>query len=172
MTKEELENYVPKGNIEGFPKGIISLMLDYQEEQGNPRDVSVFERRAVARQPDKGFEWDYTQEGWDFWHKVINNKNFNFFFEKYPKIDFNNLPKRQEPKRWRAENGRLYYFINFYIKDWFFSDETEDVNNPIDNINYNSGNYFSTEVEAEIIAQKLNTYMRQLIEEEHEHKRI
>ena len=44
MKIEELENYEPKGELEGFPKEIISRMLDCQEEQGNPRDVSVFER--------------------------------------------------------------------------------------------------------------------------------
>lgn len=243
MTKEELKNYSPKGELEGFPKEIIARMLECQKEQGNTKDISVFERQCAAGCFNKGFTWDKTKEGDIFWLEVIGAKNFNLFFEKYPKkdnsqyfrvgdkvlyyitnqigiikevkkhkfdngidvvvdfgdndickyvvnsntkrpfllhyredynydvIDFNNLPKRQNPKRWRAENGRLYYFVNFYIKDWFFSDETEDVGNPIDNINYNSGNYFSTEVEAEIIAQKLNSYMKQLIQEEHEHKK-
>lgn len=90
----------------------------------------------------------------------------------YDVIDFKNLPKRQEPKRWRAKKDGLYYFINFITKDWFFSDETKDDYDPIDNDNYNSGNYFRTEVEAEIIAQKLNSYFKQLIKEEHEHERI
>ena len=248
MTKEELKNYTPKGNLEGFPKEIIARMLECQEEQGSKRNVSIFEKRVVAGRFNEGFSWDKTQEGGFFWHKVINNKDFDFFFERYPKqnnqdnsqefkigdevidiitgqrgkiveigtndniifpiyvnfnegenyildgryytddkyprllhyrsdydysiIDFNNLPKRQETKRWRAEKDGIYYFVNFFTKDWFFSDETKDCyDDPIDNNNYNSGNYFRTEIEAEIIAQKLNTYLKRLIKEEHENEK-
>ncbi len=279
MTTKELENYEPKGNLEGFPKEIIAKMLDYQQEQGNARDVSVFERQCDATQYIKGFEWGDTQEGWDFWHKVITNKDFTSFFEKYPKqdyqesktakyvlvgdtvilsdytstqssveieiniteedsqefrigdkvidillkevgvvqdieyspfipyglsvefksglksytingcyipeyknphllhyrddydynvIDFNNLPKRQEPKRWRAKKEEVYHYIRFYLEGWFDTSATKENNWYYDNINYNSGNYFRTEVEAKIIAQKLNTHFKQLIQEEHE----
>ena len=246
MITEELKNYTPKGDLEGFPKEIIARMLECQEEQGNKRNVSIFEKRVVAGRFNDGFSWDKTQEGGFFWHKVINNKDFDFFFERrYPKkynpqdfrindkvydilrkevgvvqnivysssfiphgllvefksglksytingyyllnsknpqllhyredynydvIDFNNLPKRQEPKRWRAKKDGVYYFVNFFTKDWFFSDETKDDYDPIDNENYKSGNYFRTEIEGEIIAQKLNTYLKQLIKEEHEHE--
>ena len=38
-------------------------MLECQEEQGNPRDVSVFEKRCYAEQRNKGFHWDETKEG-------------------------------------------------------------------------------------------------------------
>lgn len=238
----DLENYEPKGELKGFPKEIITRMLDCQVEHGNPRDVSVFERLSAALQSNKGFSWDKTQEGNIFWHKVILHKNFNLFFEKYPKkdnkfkvgdevidiimglkgkihkistnddiaypvhvnfdeselytldgryyfddkhprllhyrddydynvIDFNNLPKRQLPKRWRAENGGIYYCVRFDAEGWSFADEIRDIYGYNDNANYNSGNYFRTEIEAEIIAQKLNSYMRQLIQEEHEHER-
>lgn len=240
MITEELENYTPKGDLEGFPKEIIARMLECQEEQGNPRDISIFEKIIVA-----GFTWSFTKEGSYFWNEVINYKDFDIFFERYPKqnnqdnsqefkvgdkvidiltgqrgkiieintnddnplpiyvsfskgkepytldgryypedkyprlihyrvdydysiINFNNLPKRQEPKRWRAKKDGVYYFVNFFTKDWFFSDETKDDYDPIDNENYNSGNYFRTEIEGEIIAQKLNTYLKQLIKEEHE----
>ena len=273
--KEEfdLENYIPKGDLEGFPKEIISRMLDCQEEQGNLRDVSIFESSKSTDLEPGGFDWYRTKEKGSFWYKVINNKNFDFFFEMYPKkdnsqeletakyvqvgdnailsdytstqssveieintteedsqdfrmgdeviniitgrrgkisqistnviyvnfnekgytldgrcyiddkyprllhyrddydydvIDFNNLPKRQLPKRWRAENKGTYYCVDFMAEGGFFSGATSDSNSPFDNANYNSGNYFSTEVEAEIIAQKLNEYFKQLIQEEHE----
>ena len=74
-------------------------------------------------------------------------------------------------KRWRAEKNRIYYYVNFYTKDWFLPDETYDYYTPMDHDNYYSGNYFRTEVEAEIIAQKLNSYFKQLIQEEHECER-
>ena len=207
MTTEELENYSPKGELQGFPKEIISRMLDCQEEQGNTRDVSVFERDRTAEQYNKGFEWYGTKEGQTFWHKVINNKNFNLFFEKYPKqdnsqdfrindkvydilrkevgvvqdivypyglsvefkpgiktsyttngcyyipecknpqllhyrddynynvIDFSNLPKRQEPKRWRATEGGTYYSFTFDFKVVGFYDTKRS----LDNKAYDSG---------------------------------
>ena len=80
-----LENYEPKGDLIGFPKEIIAKMLDYQEEQCNLRDVGVFEEMICARMNVKGFTWDKTKEGWWFWSKVIRNKNFDIFFEMYPK---------------------------------------------------------------------------------------
>ncbi len=89
----------------------------------------------------------------------------------YSIIDFNNLPKRQEPKRWRAEKGGEYHYIRFYLEGWFSISFSEENNRHCDNLNYNSGNYFRTIVEAEIIGQKLNTYFKQLIQEEHEHKK-
>ena len=46
--KFDLENYIPKGELEGFPKEIIIRMLECQEEQGNPRDISVFEKQVIA----------------------------------------------------------------------------------------------------------------------------
>lgn len=244
----KLQSYTPKGNLKGFPKEIIARMLECQEEQGNPRDISVFEKRCDAEQRSKGFTWYETKEGLYFWYDVVNNKDFNLFFEKYPKqdnpqdfrindnvidiitrargkiseintndnilpmyvslnegeyfytldgrrfihdkyprllhyrddydydvIDFNNLPKskRQEPnKRWRAEEGGEYHFLRFSLEGWFYTYATKDNNDSTDNINYNSGNYFRTEVDAEIIAQKLNTYFKQLIQEEHEHEKI
>lgn len=41
----------------------------------------------------------------------------------------------------------------------------------IDTQLYNLGNYFQTKEEAQEVADKLNTYLKQLIQEEHEHKR-
>ena len=245
MTTEELENYTPKGDLKSFPKDIIARMLNYQEEQGNPRNISVFERNKYTIVELGGFDWDKTIEKNIFWEEVIDNKNFDIFFKKYPKqdyqdnsqdfrindkvydillkevgvvqdidyspyipyglsvefksglksytingcyipeyknphllhyrddynydvINFNNLPKRQEAKRWRAEKGGEYHYIRFYLKGWFSISATKDNNDSTDNINYNYGNYFRTEVETEIIAQKLNTYFKQLIQEEHE----
>lgn len=89
MTKEELENYKPKGELEGFPKEIIARMLDCQEEQGNKRDVTVFEKYNSCSLVAGGFDWDETKEEDFFWYEVICNKDFNLFFEKYPKKEDN-----------------------------------------------------------------------------------
>ena len=232
-------------------------MLECQEEQGNPRNVSIFESRKSIDLEPGGFDWYRTKEKGSFWYKVINNKNFNLFFETYPKkqeyqelknnknmqnnkkdnqdnsqefrvgdevidiitrqrgkilqintnngtcpiyvsfngeelytytldgryygndkyprllhyrddydydvIDFNNLPKRQEPKRWRAEKNRIYYYVNFYTKDWFLPDETYDYYTPMDHDNYYSGNYLQTKEEAQEVADKLNKHLQELL---------
>ena len=74
-----------KGELEGFPPEIVEKMLEKQVEQGNKRDVTVFEDLIHISGFNGGFTWDNTQEGWDFWNKVLRDKHFNIFFEKYPK---------------------------------------------------------------------------------------
>lgn len=101
--KYNLENYTPKGDLKGFPKEIIARMLDYQEEQGNLRDVSVFERDRKEGHYVGGFEWNETKEGWSFWNDVIDNDNFNLFFEKYPK---------DNSQEFRVGDEVIYYITN------------------------------------------------------------
>lgn len=232
----DLENYEPKGQLEGFPKEIIAKMLDYQEEQGNERDISVFEKNIIAGKNTKGFGWFITKEGTDFWCDVISNKDFNIFFERYLKkdnqyksqefklgdevidiisrrrgrvvkihdpnsrfpvivkfndeevasfsldgryysidkyprllhyrddydysvIDFNNLPKRQEDKRWRAEVGEKYYYFNTYFEVDFFIEEYHNTDTKL----YDLGDYFQTKEQAQEVANKLNKFFNQLI---------
>lgn len=87
MTVKEfdLENYEPKGQLIGFPKEIIARMLDCQEEQGNQRDITVFEKNKFSTKAVGGFYWDYTKEGVCFWYEVITKENFNLFFENTQK---------------------------------------------------------------------------------------
>ena len=87
--KFDLENYIPKGDLTGFPKEIIARMLDCQVEQGYPRDVSVFEEKIYAGMDQKGFGWKHTKDGLAFWEQVILQRDFNLFFEKYPKQEDN-----------------------------------------------------------------------------------
>ena len=74
-----------KGQLEEFPSEIVERMLKYQVEQGNKKDVSVFENILGADKHFGGFDWADTIEGVTWWSKVIDGKNFNTFFEKYPK---------------------------------------------------------------------------------------
>jgi hypothetical protein len=211
-------------------------MLECQEEQGNKRDVTVFEKYKCSAKTEGGFDWDKTKEKDVFWGEVIVEKNFNRFFEKYPKkednsqefkvgdkvydiirgrigkvigintlnkdscsilidfndndeeiyftlngrnydtdkhprllhyrddydysvIDFNNLPKRQEDKRWRAEKGKRYYYISSGGK----AEDFIEKNDFFDKSYFNSGNYFQTKEEAQKIADKLKEYFNQLI---------
>lgn len=66
--------------IEDFPIEVVQKMVDYQE---NP-NVNVFKRDPCASIRTGGFNWNYTEEGDDFWNDVIVDKNFNLFFTKFP----------------------------------------------------------------------------------------
>ena len=67
-------------------------MLEHQVdqvEQGNPRDVSVFEDNYLTSSIFGGFTFEWSPEYSEsptFWTEVIAHENFDLFFEKYPKI--------------------------------------------------------------------------------------
>ena len=228
MVEFNLENYIPRGQLQGFPKEIIARMLECQEEQGNKRNVTVFENKRYAGIDRKGFYWSDTKEKLDFWNEVISKRNFSLFFEKYPKqdnqdnsqefkigdkvydimyrssgiitkikigkaeypltvelengetniytidgrindcyktpqllhyrdnydyttIDFSNLLKRQEPKRWRAELKEKYYYLSMYFDVCSLSEDYSNIDTKL----YNLGNYFRTKEEAQNAADKL-----------------
>ena len=85
-----------KGEIKGFPKEIVEKMLDRQVEEGNKRDVSVFE---IDRYSGKsfGFHWSSTCEGSGFWDGVIGNRNFDVFFSKYPRLSNSDILEEEIP---------------------------------------------------------------------------
>jgi len=71
------------GDIEGFPIEVVQKMVDYQEVP----DVTVFQRTSYEGTP-RGFTWSVSSEGGDFWNDVILNTDFQKFFQKYPKQEF------------------------------------------------------------------------------------
>ena len=83
----------------------------------------------------------------------------------YSIIDFNNLPRRQEYKKWRAEVGGIYYFIK---RDDYDSEldrvcETKDYYSYISNEQYKIGNYFKTREQAQEIVDQTNTYFQKIV---------
>ena len=74
-----------KGQLKGFPREIVERMLECQVEQGNPRDIYVFEEDKNADRLYKGFTWENTLEGHDFWAKILLYGKLDTFFKKYPK---------------------------------------------------------------------------------------
>lgn len=79
------KDYVPKGQLEGFPLEIIDKMIERQVEQGNKPDVTVFEKDVESEKDKGGFDWNYLVDSRIFWNEIINYYNFDLFFEKYPK---------------------------------------------------------------------------------------
>ncbi len=73
------------GDIAGFPIEVVRKMIEEQVRQGNKADVGVFQECAHKVKKSGGFEWKETEYGFDFWNMVIIGKEFDAFFEKYPK---------------------------------------------------------------------------------------
>lgn len=72
------------GELSEFPLPIVQKMIEHQVMQGNPANVEVFQADPTTSRSDGGFEWEDSPEGWDFWDNVIEDMEFNVFFERYP----------------------------------------------------------------------------------------
>ena len=87
LTNEsfDIDSYVPKGDIEGFPIEVVKWMLRKQESQGNKPSTSVFELDRESGRTSGGFNWSQAKEFDEAdARKIINSRNFDLFFEKYP----------------------------------------------------------------------------------------
>jgi hypothetical protein len=82
-----------KGHLIGFPEEIVEAMMDEQVRQGNPRDVTVFEKNKRAGRDAGGFTWDRSHISLCFWEAVIGSRDFNLFFKKYPRSSGSKYPK-------------------------------------------------------------------------------
>jgi hypothetical protein len=106
MNTYKVEMSDLNGAIADFPIEVIEKMIERQVEQGNKPDVKAFHKYVSNDAKGGGFTWENTIEGEMFWHKVIADKNFNVFFEMYPKnIDcqilkaFNDFSKAEDAVR-------------------------------------------------------------------------
>ena len=80
-----------KGHLKGFPSEIVEKMMERQEEQGNSKNYTVFEKRRGVDSSQGGFTWHRTREyleNTEFWAEVLNRRNFKLFYEMYPKSTF------------------------------------------------------------------------------------
>lgn len=82
ITKKDLI-----GEIEGFPIEVVRAMVKEQIRQENNADVKVFQERYKASKYAGGFDWIDTEDGYEFWAEVLGDRDFDEFFEKYPKQD-------------------------------------------------------------------------------------
>lgn len=74
------------GNISEFPIEVVQKMVERSTEQELWSDrlgMTTFQSH-IASAGRGGFRWDATIEGHTFWSKVIENKMFNLFFDRYP----------------------------------------------------------------------------------------
>ena len=69
------------GRIKDFPIEVEQKMVERCLEEN---EVNIITKLQISRLA--GFTWRNSIEGYDFWDGVIYKKNFNLFFEKYPKF--------------------------------------------------------------------------------------
>ena len=84
---------------------------------------------------------------------VVSKEEFKDVVEKVRLIN----KKYDVQKKWRAEKGEMYFYVNYGLEVNIIVDDYYNG----DNILYKAGNYFKTEKEAEKVAEKF----RKILEE-------
>jgi hypothetical protein len=76
-------------DIANFPKAVVDLMLIRQKQQTGKTNIEIFKENRMECDAHGGFLWTNTPEEHGFWEEVIERKNFDVFYEKYPREDMN-----------------------------------------------------------------------------------
>lgn len=79
ITKKDLI-----GAIKDFPLEIVQKMIDYQFNSNGINNIKILQDPLLI-ETDYVFDWFKTIEGYEFWDRVIHNKEFEIYFKKYPK---------------------------------------------------------------------------------------
>ncbi|MDH5570380.1 MAG: hypothetical protein OEY89_01365 [Gammaproteobacteria bacterium] len=72
-----------ENQIADFPKEVIDLMLMEQVAQGNPKDITVFERNNYANIYTGGFKWEDTKARYYLWKDAILKQNYQPLIDAY-----------------------------------------------------------------------------------------
>lgn len=70
--------------ISGYPKEVIEQLVREQVNQGNEVNVELLAGNIEAHKEVGGVNWTETEDGEQFWHKVLLDKDFELFAAKYP----------------------------------------------------------------------------------------
>lgn len=86
LTKSDLT-----GSFKGLPLGLVVRLLEEHEIWCKRRkhiDVDISTYFDTIKNLKDGingmFDWNHTEAGHFFWRKVLMNKDFDLFFDKYP----------------------------------------------------------------------------------------
>ena len=75
--------YVPSGELRGIPMEIIERMLECQYELTGCASLESLEVCA-----NNSFNFARTIEGVDFWNKVLVEREYRIFFDRYPELRY------------------------------------------------------------------------------------
>lgn len=77
------DGYVPSGELRGIPMEIIERMLECQYELTGDASLESLEICA-----NNSFNFARTIEGVDFWNKVLVEREYRIFFDRYPELRY------------------------------------------------------------------------------------
>lgn len=77
------DGYIPLGELRGIPKEIIERMLECQYELTGCASLESLEICA-----NNSFNFAMTIEGVDFWNKVLVEREYRIFFDRYPELRY------------------------------------------------------------------------------------
>lgn len=86
-----------KGDIAGFPIDVVKKIIWYRIKQNKDYSIESLQHDTYHH----FFDWYKSDEGWDFWYRVINRRDYDDFFDRYPiskeekiNAEVNNMVKR------------------------------------------------------------------------------
>lgn len=71
-----------RGAIEGFPLEVVQKMIDLTIKEEHTDVEGAL--KILCKTPWNGFTWSETDEGNNFWYKVIDHHEWWRFYERYP----------------------------------------------------------------------------------------
>jgi len=96
------------GDIERFPVRVVQRMCEHQVNQGFAYDPTAFRKCKTVADPN-GFVWFKTPEGADFWERIINGLDFQYF-DTDPIHELIKLPMIMEVSDdWKFDNNPPIY---------------------------------------------------------------
>lgn len=85
------------GDIAGFPIDVVKKIIWYRIKQNKDYSIESLQHNTYYR----FFDWFKSDEGWDFWYRVIDRRDYDDFFIRYPlskeekiNAEVNNMVKR------------------------------------------------------------------------------
>jgi putative uncharacterized protein FNV0866 len=144
------------------------LVIDFQEVFGYVHAWQIIKNKIKEKEINHN-EVKIVNNEIFFWNKFEKNwekKSFMSLLSNREKRDLENfvcyVNEYCNKQRWRAEEREEYYYIE---EDELTIEKTQELFYTCDDNNYDKGNYFKTQKEAEEVLEKLEEFWKTIREE-------
>ena len=72
LDEFDFNKFHPEDQLKGAPLDLIKRLCLNQVKQGNRFDPKVFDRDIRAGILTRGMCWEYSEEGFDYWNKIVS----------------------------------------------------------------------------------------------------